>query len=72
MKCKCIKKETWFLIDDSFGEDDIDGGEFSFEIDNIYECEFIKYGLGDYYNIKIKNTSIGFTITHFKKSFILI
>ena len=37
MKCICIKKSSFYHIDDSFSENS-DGGIFEFEVGKEYEC----------------------------------
>lgn len=68
-------KSSWFLIDDSFDPNStINGGPFSFEVDEIYDCYEVDSWIGKGYDVIHPKHGIsqGFNEDKFFEHFILI
>ena len=58
MICKCIKQSDWFKIDDSFSDDNSNGGEISYLINEIHDLEKSKWLNEDTFIVKHSNGQI--------------
>lgn len=60
-KCICIRKSSWFLIDDSFDKDsNIRGGPFSFNIGDEYEFRTSDSPFGICYTVINNDKEVGY------------